>query len=128
MLKVGTAREVESSAFKHKVPKEVCQEALRIVTMLDDNFGDDRDIDEDDGGIVLVIENETDLADFCQKYDVELDSPLREYIELVQADKEPYLNVFFLYNEYEFGITLLIPMSIVPKPLLEEFLHESQKA
>ena len=128
MLKVGTIQEAESLAFKDKVLKEVYEEALRIVTMLDENFGDDRDVDQDDGGFVLVIENEGDLASFCKDYDVALDSPLREYMELIKTDKEPYLNVFFLYNEYEFGITLLIPLPIVPRSFLEEFLHESIKS
>ena len=127
MLKVGTVQEVENLAFKNKVSNEVYQEALRIVKMLDENFGDDRDIDQDDGGIVLVIENAEDLSDFSKNY-VELESPLREYIELVYAEKEPYLNVFFLYNEYEFGITLLIPKSIAPEIYLQAFIHESIKA
>ena len=127
MLKVGTVQEVECLAFKDKVLKEVYQEAFRIVTMLDEHFGGDRDIDQEDGGFVLVIENEGDLTDFCKEYNLELDSPLREYVELVKTEKEPYLNVFFLYNEYEFGITLLIPIPIVPRSLLEDFLHDSIK-
>ena len=124
MLKAGTVQEVECPTFKGKVSEEVYHEALRIVTMLDDKFGDDRDVDEDDGGIVLVIENEEDLVDFGAEY-VELDSPTREYVEILPTEKEPYFNVFFLYNEYEFGITLLIPHSVVPQKFQEEFLHES---
>ena len=42
--------------------------------------------------------------------------------------KEPYLNVFFLYNEYEFGITLRVSKSIVPENFLEELMHETIKA
>ena len=72
----------------------------------------------------MVIENEEDLVDFSAEY-VELDSPTREYVELLPTAKEPYFNVFFLYNEYEFGITLLIPMSIVPENLMEELMHET---
>ena len=124
MLKVGTVQEVECPTFKERVSKEVYQEALRIVTMLDENFCGGRDVDEDDGGFVLVIESKEDLADFSAEY-VELDSPTREYVELLPTAKEPYFNVFFLYNEHEFGITLLIPVSIVPENLLEEFMHET---
>ena len=122
MLKVGTVQEAESLAFKDKVSKEVYQEALRIVTMLDENFGEGRIVDEDDGGFVLVIESKEDLADFSAEY---VDISTREYVELLPTAKEPYFNVFILYNEYEFGITLLVPMSIVPENLLEEFMHET---
>jgi hypothetical protein len=127
MFKIGTVEEAECPAFKNKVPREIYQETLSIVTMLDEHFGSDRDVDEEDGGFVLIIEKEGDLTDFCKKYDVELDSPLREYMERVQAEQEPYLNVFFLYNEFNFGITLLIPMSLVPQDLLSEFEHETMK-
>ena len=126
MLKVGTVKEVECPVLKSKVPMEVYQEALRVVTMLDEKFGDDRDVDEDDGGFVLVIESEEDLADFSAEY-VELDSPTREYVELLPTAKGNYFNIFFLYNEYEFGITLLIPRSIVPQKFQEEFMHEAIK-
>ena len=45
---------------------------LHIVTMPNENekFGDDQDVDEDDGGFVLVIESKEDLADFSVKCDV----------------------------------------------------------
>ena len=124
MYKAGTVAELENLGLGNKVPVEVYQEAHRIVRMLDENFGDGRDVDEEDGGFVLVIENKEDLANFCKDY-VEMDSPTREYVEFLPTTKEPYFNVFFLYNEYEFGITLLIPMSIVPENLLEEFKHET---
>ena len=127
MYKIGTITELENLDIGDMIPKEVYQEAHRITKMLDENFGDNRNVDEDDGGFVLVIEKEEDLATFCENY-VELDSPLREYVELVQTDKEPYLNVFFLYNEYEFGITLRVSKSIVPENFLEELMHETIKA
>jgi hypothetical protein len=133
LYKVGTVAEVEKSALKGRVPKEVYQETLKIVTMLDEYFGGDREVDFDDGGFVFIVENQQDLDYFAQDHP-ELEDPLREYVEtvkledhlcceyvtLVQAEKEPYVNAFFLVNEYEYGITLLIPMSITPEVLLKE--------
>jgi hypothetical protein len=119
MYKAGTVAELEKLELKEKIPEEIYQEALNIVKMLDENFGDDRDIDFDDGGFVFIAENQDDLDYFDQNC-VELESPTLEYVELVSSKKEPYLNVFFLYNEYEQGMTLFLPISIAPEMLLQK--------
>ena len=119
MYKAGTVAELESLELEGKIPEEVYQEAHRIVTMLDENFGEDRDIDFDDGGYVFIAESKEDMDYFAQNC-VELESSTLEYVELVLSEKEPYLNAFFLVNEYEFGITLFVPMSIAPEKFLKE--------
>ena len=124
MHKVGTVAEI--SALLEKIPEEIYSSILNIVTMLDERFGNDRDINEDDGGIVLVAENKEDLEYFEKQY-VELDSSLLEYVDLVKTQEEPYLNAFFLYNEYEYGITLFMPVSIAPESLLRNVLYAAAK-
>ena len=118
MYKVGTVAELESLEFEEKVPEEVYREALKVVSMLDENFGEDRDVDSDDGGFVFIAENKDDLDYFIQKC-VGLPDLIFEYVELITSDKEPYLNVFFLVNEYEYGMTLFLPMSIAPEIFLK---------
>ena len=107
MIQAGTVAELASLELKGKIPEEVCHEALKIVTILDENFGEDRDVDFDDGGYVFIAESKEDLDYFAQNC-VELESPTLEYVELVPSEKEPYLNAFFLINEYEVGVTLLV--------------------
>ena len=124
MYKIGTIAEM--SKLLGKISEEVYSSSLNIVTMLDERFGEDRDIDEDDGGIVLVAENKEDLEYFEKQY-VELDSSLLEYVDLVKTQEEPYLNAFFLYNEYEYGITLFMPVSIAPEVLLRNVLYAVAK-
>ena len=119
MYKAGTVAELESLELREKIREEVCLEALKIVSMLDENFGEDRDVDDDDGGYVFIAEDKEDLNYFTQNC-VELESPSLEYVELVSSEKEPYLNAFFLVNEYESGVTLFVPISIAPEILLKE--------
>ena len=57
MLKAGTVAELESLNLEGKIPEEVCQEASKIVAMLEENFGEDRDVDFDDGGYVCIAES-----------------------------------------------------------------------
>jgi hypothetical protein len=126
MYKVGTVAELKKLELQGKIPEEVYQEVLRIVTMLDEIFGEDRDIDFDDGGYVFIAESREDLEYFNRNC-VELDSETLEYVELVSSATEPYLNAFFLYNEYEQGATLFVPVAIASERLRKQFLDETKK-
>jgi hypothetical protein len=119
MFKAGTVAELESLELKEKIPEEVYREALRVVTYLDETFGKDRDVNFDDGGYVCIVKTKDDLDCFAENH-VELDSLTLEYVELVASEEEPFLNVFFLVNEYESGVTLFVPVSIAPKRFLKE--------
>jgi hypothetical protein len=119
MYKIGTVEELESLELEEKIPEEVYREVQRVVSYLDGTFGADRDVDDDDGGFVCIAENKDDLDYFAENY-VELESPTLEYVELVPSEQEPFLNVFFLVNEYESGITLFVPVSIAPERFLME--------
>ena len=66
MYKAGTVKEI--LALKEKMPEEVYFEALSIVTMLDIVYGENRDVDKDDGGFVFVAENKDDLNYFGINY------------------------------------------------------------
>jgi hypothetical protein len=119
MFKVGTVTELEALELEEKIPEEVYREILRVVSYLDEVFGPERDIDQDDGGFVVIAQTKEDLNYFAEKY-VELESPTLEYVESILSEKEPYLNAFFLVNEYESGVTLFLPMSIAPERFLKE--------
>ena len=119
MFKAGTVAELESLELKEKMPEEIYQEVLRVVSYLDDTFGEDRDVDDEDGGFVFIAEDKEDLDYFASNC-VELESPTLEYVELVSSDKKPYLNAFFLVNEYAYGMTLFVPTCIAPERLLKE--------
>lgn len=119
MQKIGTVTELKRA--KSKLPSEIYKETLRIVVMLDENFGSERDVENDDGGYVAIVETIEDLNNFAKQC-VELDSPTLEYVEPLGSD---YINAFYLYNEYTFGITLLMPIAIAPVTLIKE-LDNSQ--
>ena len=124
MYHAGTVAEL--SAIEPHIVKTVYWEALRIVSMLDEQFGEKRDVESDDGGIVFIVLDEEDLTYFGQRYP-DLDRDLFEYIELVESEKESYLNVFYLYNEYAYGISLFLPLSIAPPVFREAILQGLEK-
>jgi hypothetical protein len=119
LYKAGTVQEIAQIKKSALVlPEEVYGEVLRIVTILDEVYGADRDVDNGDGGFVLIAENVQDLSLISQRY-MKLDNATYEAVELVKCSNQPYLNVLYLSNN-EFGINIFMPVSIAPRLLLEE--------
>jgi hypothetical protein len=113
--KAGTVE--ETCQLQGKIPEEVYREVLRIVTILDSTYGADRDVNNGDGGFVLVVENVQDLALANQQY-IDVGSNQHEAISLVQCANKSWLNIFFLCNN-EFGINILMPKSIAPNVIID---------
>ena len=120
MYKAGTVAEWRNLGLRGKIPDEAYQEATGIVTLLDDTFGAERDIDFEDGGFIVIAQTREDLDCFARDY-VALDSPTLEYVEPVSSTKELYLNALFLINEYAQEISLFVPASLAPKVPLKEY-------
>lgn len=113
LYKAGTVKEMEKLRENiPDLPEEVYGEALRLVKMLDEVYGAGRDVDNGDGGFVLIAENVQDLALVSQRY-VDVGSNRHEAASVVQCGRKAYINAFFICNN-EFGINILMPMSIAP--------------
>jgi hypothetical protein len=127
LYKFGTVRELSKAVdgtFFIDAPAEVYREALRIVTVLDGVYGADRDVDGGDGGFVLIAQNIQDLALINQTY-MRMDEGTHEAVGLVKCEDEPYVNVLYLSNN-EFGVNILMPVSIAPRTLLDD-LKEARR-
>ena len=92
--------------------------ALRIVTMLDETYGAGRDVDNSDGGFVIIAENIQDISLFGQRY-MKLDSNRHEAVDILKGEKGQYVNVLLLCNN-EFGINIFMPIEIAPDILLRD--------
>jgi hypothetical protein len=119
LYKAGTSKEMQVICKGASgVPKEVLEKALRVVKMLDEVFGADRDVDLNDDGFVLIAENVQDLVSIKEQRE-DLEWGLYEVVVGVQCAKESWLDVLFLCNN-EFGINIFLPMSIAPTALRRE--------
>ena len=75
MYKFGTVKELNS--INMAIPYKVYQEALNIATMLDEKFGSERNVEDDEGGFIFIALDNSDLTYFKKNY-VELNSELLE--------------------------------------------------
>jgi hypothetical protein len=116
LYKAGTVKEL--TQFRGRIDSGLYREALRIVEILDGVYGADRDVENGDGGFVLIAENVQDIELVSQRY-IGLDSNAHEAVSVLKCDSGFYLNAFFLCNN-EFGINILMPLGIAPSVLLRD--------
>lgn len=96
MKKVYKLEQLEE--LKQKYSKEVIKEAEEIITILDENYGVDRNL-EDLGGYIIIAESEEDIADIKVNIIKQL---LEEYTDLIKSDdgSDYYSSLFLLSSDY----------------------------
>lgn len=116
LYKFGTEGELE--AIKGKIPKELYQTALKIVKTIDEHYGASRDIDNSDGGYLLILENVQDIEQ-AVKWHIRLDGGNHEHINLVKCAGGDYINALYVLNN-EYGVNVFLPKEIALKILLDD--------
>ncbi|MBQ3448912.1 MAG: hypothetical protein IJG34_03345, partial [Synergistaceae bacterium] len=77
MYQLGTVAEYKSLHLP--IPEEVKRKVSEVAVMLDEQFGANRDVQEDEGGFIFIALDDKDLSYFREKY-VEFNSELLEYV------------------------------------------------
>ena len=116
LYKFGTATEIKP--IKGKIPDVLFQTALNIVKALDDNYGIERDVDGEDGGYVLILQNVQGITEAAD-LDIQLGEDIHEHVNLIKCADGDYVNVLYLANN-EFGINVFLPKDIAPQILLDD--------
>jgi len=98
--KLGTIKDLE--AVKDKIPTEVYDKIHEILSTLDNEYGANRNIDENDGGFVVYSDSQ-DGIDEALKI-THLDKKMPELVDVIGG----YINSFFLKNN-EYGINFIAP-------------------
>ena len=111
MLRVlGTVYDLEQASISNERLRERLYEYL---SALDENYGEGRDVYDDDGGYTIVIEDELDLY-YADEY-VYLGDENFEFIERLD---DTYIQLLKLCNN-EFSILVIINEDVCPKHLLD---------
>lgn len=85
--------------LKQKYSKEVIEEAEEIITLLDENYGANRDVDKDLGGYVALLESKEDVAEIKAN---SIKGLLPEYTDIIKSDDgiDYYSSLFLLSDDY----------------------------
>ena len=118
MIKIAHKTEVETLKL---LPLELIEIVVQIAIILDDNYGVERNVDNDLGGYILIAEVAEDVETIKQLIDFQ--HMLPEYVDLICcSDVENYTSSLFLVSN-DYSISTLIPLSLTPKELLK-FMEE----
>jgi len=85
--------------LKEKYSKEVIEEAEKIITLLDENYGANRDVDKDLGGYVALLESKEDVAEIKAS---SIKGLIPEYTDIIKSDDgiDYYSSLFLLSDDY----------------------------
>ena len=104
MIKIAHVREVEG----FQLPQEVIGVVMEAVTVLDTEYGEDRDIDSGYGGYVLVLESEADVTNLSG----EIRTALPEYVDVLPASIVEFVSVLVLFGS-DFGVVIIMPKKLL---------------
>ena len=111
MIKIAHVRELELIC---KLPAPVINVVEDVVTILDNEYGESRDVDNDFGGYSLIIENESDLVQL-QEHRIDIKTAIFEYVdEILCDDGQIYVSALILQGS-DNGIVLITPLEIFPR-------------
>lgn len=116
MVKIWTMEQVpiiHELVANGRIPKVVGDEVSRVVSILDQYYGAERNVESDDGGYLLVytdyLEDESEIQRFLDTYHVGLDDAELDDI-LCTCDGVTWKSVLYLVTN-DYGIALIYPCS-----------------
>lgn len=113
MIKIAHVREIKSI---RRIPSQVIKVIEEAVTILDAEYGENRDVDNGYGGYALVIESEAEFAQL-QDHRINLKTVIFEYVDQIPCDDgQVYVSALVLLGS-DFGIVLVMPLEIFNRSL-----------
>lgn len=104
MLTIAHVRECEDL----NLPQEVVAAVKEAVTILDREYGANRDMDNGYGGYVLVLETEAEVRTLPEQ----LQTALPEYVEVLAAAPPSFASVLILLGS-DFGVVVILPIAFL---------------
>lgn len=97
MIKLYKKEQLEE--LKEKCSKEMLRETEKIIVLLDENYGDNRDVDKDLGGYIAILESKEDVGEIKAN---SIEGLLPEYTDIIKSDDgiDYYSSLFLLSDDY----------------------------
>ncbi|MBP1616055.1 MAG: hypothetical protein H6Q13_3503 [Bacteroidetes bacterium] len=109
MLKIAHVYQLKSISG---LPAEVINTIHEAVSILDNEYGEDRHIDNGYGGYVLVIESMEELT-FLKELHLDIESTIPEYVDVINCNNgQVYTSTLILLGS-DFGIVVVMPLAFI---------------
>ena len=115
VYKLGHVADLERLTIADEVTRNNLVELLQI---LDSEYGDDRNIDEDDGGYVLYVTPGTNPEEIKAFFDYSAHEI--EYVNRFLKAQPPICTAFYILNN-EFVVTIVMSITDAPNEITDNF-------
>ncbi len=105
MIKIAHVKEVADLTL----PQEVVDVVMAVVTTLDDAYGEDRDVDNGDGGYVLIIEANDEL-ERLKDIHIDVKTVIPEYTDVIQCSEGLMCASTLVLLGDDFGVVVIMPI------------------
>jgi len=112
--------ENDISQLPDTTPPEVISKIAEILKGLDENYGSGRKLLDDGGFVAYTTDRQEAMVALPKQTGLKIGISTPEFVEVIETATESYLNVLNLTNN-EYAITAILPKSIAPKSLLNDF-------
>jgi len=114
MIKIGYKKELDKVIT---MPNQVVETVNKILSILDSEYGEDRNLEES-GGYVLILESKEDIIKLRDDIHIDLEIyAIPEYVDIIKCSGgKVYTNSLVLCND-DYAISLIIPMELTPQNL-----------
>lgn len=112
MIEVAYSRE---KRLLKDIPKEVQEAIIRVLKILDAEYGLDRDQYKDNRGYVIIIEQQEDFQYVLDISYIDCNIIISEYVDKILCSSgEIYTNSMILCNN-DYAISIIIPIELTPQ-------------
>lgn len=117
MIELTHLKEISKA---NRLPKEVQENIKGILSILDEEYGTNRDQYKDNGGYVIVVEDESDFQIIREKAHIDVDNVIVEYVDKIECSNEKIYTSSLVLCNNDYSISLVIPFEITPKNILNQ--------
>lgn len=110
ILKLGTKKQLEAQSGH--ILKPVYNHIAFNVRILDETYGEGRDLDKDDGGYILLFDTEEDLQVIEANGCIDFSYHVPEWVDRIETNEGDYGAALYLTSN-DFGIVLVAPLDIL---------------
>lgn len=113
MIKIEHGREVR---LLLDLTPEVVDIARNAVTILDEAYGEDRDLESGYGGCVCIVDSKDDFKKLLELR-IDLERAIPEYVDVIEcANGQIFASSLILLGS-DFGVLVIMPMVLLPEHL-----------
>lgn len=121
MKKIGTKKDCE---VLRGLPPPVLGKIEETIALLNFYYGENRDIDKDLGGYVLLIETQEDLKEIKNFLSMDSKDIVPEFTDIIKWNDENIYTISLMLISSDFSVTLIIPYQITPITLLKDLTRQ----